>query len=363
MNANAKWKNRVFTVVSIAVVTTLVIVGFRYGKPWLRYHQQHLVLYDCQLKSETTPVGALESGRIASLYVKVGDRVAKGDVIARMECQALRAKRAEAEEAIQLAVTELGAKRLSWEKEIETMESMIEGQKAKEEISATEWSATQVEKNWLANQLEISRKLAKRGSVSQFDWQKIARELKQFESKSKIVKKQQQLEQEELKILTARLAELKAKSGELDVLKHKIAMARRTLEIIDQSLATRVIKAELSGVVTDIYRGAGSSVSPGDPIVQLQGQQIWAEVWVDESQLADVGRNLPVTIFLKAYPDEPISGYVAGYLPSPMALERSPQLTENPILQSNAKICVQICVPPRGLPFATGIDWQSDRKP
>ena len=345
MNSGRTWKNRIFILIAIPLTGCLIVIAYWHGKPWLKFHQQNVVLYDCQLKSETIPVGAVEAGKIARMFVQVGDRLSPGDPIAELDSRELHARLAEAKEAVELAKLRLAAKSLALEKSLNTMDSMIESQKARTQVAAQKWSSTQVETKWLTDQMKVARKLFQRGSVSQLELQKVVRELKQYQAKSKIAASQQKVEQREFEILQAQRVEREAVSSELQVLEQEIALSRRLVETLKQKLEMRTVRAKASGVVTDIYRSAGSSIAVGDSILQMQGCHVWAEAWVDESQLTDMGPGLPVDVFLKAFPDETITGRISGYFAAPQALERSPQETENPILQANAKICIQISLP------------------
>ena len=324
------------------LLATSVGIAVHVSRPWLRLHQENLVAHDCRLNSEAVPIGSKYPGRIKELCVEIGQQVEPGDVVARLDTKQLEAEFAKARAAMELARAELAAEELAIEKASAAMNAQQQCLKAEVSVSSSRSTAIQLETRWIEKELARSKQLAKRGSFPIADLEKILRELQAFKSKQKIADDEVLVAELDLTALAARFEEIQARSARLSGLKQKIQMAQSECDAIGERQSAATIKANNSGTVIDIVRGAGSSVRVGDSIMQIQQDYIWSEVWVDESRLGEIAMGADATINLKAFPGMELKGKVVCFLTSTGAVERSPQFSENPMLQPDSKVCLKI---------------------
>src|SRR5258706_15839202 len=67
-------------VLTLALVATLAVLAI--GIPWCHYRYDHLVIRNATLKGTVTKLGSRIDGQIQSFAVEVGQRVARGGVLA-----------------------------------------------------------------------------------------------------------------------------------------------------------------------------------------------------------------------------------------------------------------------------------------
>lgn len=327
---------------SAIILGIAAIPIYRFGYPWLEYHQQNVVLYDCRLQSESLPIGAKYPGRINEILVQIGQPINSGDVIARMDSSELDARLERASASIKLAQANAEAEQVAIEKALATIFAQKQCLDAKSKVASNRAKAAQIEIKWIEKQLQRAKVLSKQRSVSVVELERISREKDAVESKAQIASEEDLIARLDIAALKSKVEEIQARKTKLAVFEQEIAIAKSELNTVEEQKRASVIRAKADGVVTNIFRGAGASVKIGDPIIQIQSDDVWCEAWLDEAKLDFVNEGSKVSILLKAFNNKLLTGSVAGFLPTADALIRQPQQSENPMLQPNSKVCVKI---------------------
>lgn len=82
-------------------------------------------------------------------------------------------------------------------------------------------------------------------------------------------------------------------------------------------LARTRVTAPMAGVITNKSINVGDLVSPGRPVLSLvQGDTLWVEANLKETELTHVRVGQPVTVTFDAYPGEEYQGTVASIAPA-----------------------------------------------
>ena len=332
-----------------------LVPAYHYGTPWMKYHSENLVVYDCRLQSDSIPVGTKYAGRISELFVEVGDSVEEGDLIAKLDVGDLVARKAKAELEVAMAEANHKSTKSSIDSAIKTLQTRHECMEAKFLIATKQSTAYQQELKLVKKQFVRAEKLAKRGSISKVELERTLRELQQLESKVKIASDGESVAQLDMDCVKKEMEQIKSRSVELQALEVKVAIAKSEMEVIRELEEASTIKARTSGIVTAIERGAGSSVRVGDPIVHIQGTKFWSEIWINESNLAHARIGSEVKITLKAYPEQLLEGKITAFLVSTEALEIAPQASTNPVLQADAKLRLRIELFPTDIALIPGL--------
>jgi HlyD family secretion protein len=211
-------------------------------------------------------------GRILDLRVDEGDRVAAGEVVARLDTAdtelALARLRTEREQAqAQLRLVLAGAR-------VEDVR-VAEAQVASAEADV---KATQVELASAASDLERFESLLQTssGSEKQRDDARTRRDLAQA-----------RLDAAKERVVAAKetLARLRAgaRKEEIDVARARVATAEAQIKVVEKSLADATVTSPLAGVVSTKVADAGEIVAPRSPIVVVTDlDHAWANVYVDE---------------------------------------------------------------------------------
>ncbi len=342
MNLTESRSRPFYTVALTMIALTVAAACYIWGQPWIRYHQDNLVIYDCQLQASSFPVGAKYAGRIENVLVSVGQRVRAGDIVAAMDTSELTARIKRATAAIELAKAQVDAEQVAIEKSLATMAAQQNCLNAKRNVAARRSNAIRLETEWISKQLARHQKLAQRRSVSNAQLENVLREMQKFQSKAEIASEEDSIARLDLAALESKIEEIQARKTKLEVFQQQVNIAESELEIVREQQRAGTIRATKDGTVIDVFAGAGSSIKLGDPIVQIQSDNVWCEAWLDESSLRMAQTGSIATIHLKAFSNAKLQGTVVSILPNTMVRDRTPNESGNPVLQPDSKICLKI---------------------
>lgn len=324
------------------MIALSTIPAYLWGVPWFTYHQENLVVYDCQIKTESVPIGAKYPGRIAEVLVEVGQRVSANQVIVRMDTSELTAQTKRAQATIELAKANWIVESESIKKAIATLKTQQRCAETKTTVAQQRATALKIETEILEKDVLRSQKLVRSHSLARSKFEKIQREFQRLKNQASIATAEVKVVSLDKDVLQSEMEELRAKLHRLVGLQKKIEMAQAELEAIEERRAAATVRAAEPGTVTHVFRGTGSSIKLGDPIIEIHPDTVWSEIWIDESDLALAKPGTEVKITLRAYPNTPLEGQIAGFLPSHAIGDRLPLETNNPVLQPETKICVQV---------------------
>lgn len=97
----------------------------------------------------------------------------------------------------------------------------------------------------------------------------------------------------------------------IDQIQQEIRAARGELKSVKGKLSDYIIKAPISGIITDSYVSTGDIVTPQQPLFRLVAPEtIYLEADVEEDELDSVKTGQKALIIFDAYPDEVFEGKV-----------------------------------------------------
>ena len=362
MTHSQRKTNRVYVTLVFPLLGLALIPAYQYGRPWVDYHQQNLVIYDFRFNSDFVPIGADEDGTIEKISVQIGQKVRVGDLIAQLNTDRLVIERQKSKTLIKRYESVFAAEKLAIEKSIESLTAKRESIASKIQVAQSESQAIDAELKWIRKEAENIQKLHDRGTASSAELDGILREQDQFKAQKNTSLARQSVVEMELSAVHAQIAEAKAKRRELTTLERDIELARNSLAVIESQIKKCTVTAPCSGTVTRIFRAGGSSLKTGDPIVLIQSDQLWGEAFVEESDLASVQHLAEVQVTTKAFPTTPITGQVEGIIPQ-VPLEYAQGLQPvNPVLQADRRICIRIKLHPNELQIVPGMTGQVSLK-
>lgn len=209
----------------------------------------------------TTSIVSESSGRLLQVMVKVGDRVRKGQVVARLSQEGLRQK-------IRLSRLKLASVQGKLAR-IRRLQAQSKAQEAtvnaalRRDIRKT-IKHMQRRLRWLRTKSEGERKLLQRGFMSNVQFAKSQAELAAAEESLAATRTK-------LKMLVAKeTAAAAARSRELLNLKSEVAAAQRTLsDVQGEFTRTSRVTSRDDGIVSEIDASAGSMIEPGKPVIRL----------------------------------------------------------------------------------------------
>jgi len=227
-------------------------------------------------------VGANAMGKIVRLYVKEGDRVKKGEMLAQLE-------NVQPSADVNATQASLTAAQADYEAGVETLNTYVadlDRAKADQEQKLYDWKR--------AEGLYKDQLIAKKD----YDAAKNA-----YEAAVSM------LSQAKTKIAQAKAA--------ADAYKHRIAVQKATLVHNDDVLSKTQYRAPFDGVVTNLPVREGETVvmgiqnAPGSTLMTLADiSVITAEIKVDETDIVNVKLGQPVEVSIDAIPKKKFKGIV-----------------------------------------------------
>lgn len=108
-----------------------------------------------------------------------------------------------------------------------------------------------------------------------------------------------------------------ATSVELETARHAMETAEKQLRISQSELSRAVVKAPISGVVTNKFTNTGDYLSPGSPVAVIVSlNQLEVRFHVPEKEIANIKPTQHVRFTVDAYPGEYFEGTVSAIIPS-----------------------------------------------
>lgn len=254
-------------------------------------------------------ISSLEGGVLAELMVKEGETVEKGQAIVRLEPirfesqykegvnkqLALKASRARARaEAFNL--------QLEFPREVRSNQSLVTSEtkayEARKKVLEESVSALRKSESLIANEIEISEKLAQQGLFSEVELSRLRRQANDLNQQ--IIERINRFRAEANSELTRTEAELAQLAPNLNA----------RLDILERT----TLKAPVNGVVKNFrFTTLGAAVSPSAPILDIvpNDSMLLFEARLDPKDVSHVSIGLPVSIKMSAY-DSSVYGELQG---------------------------------------------------
>ena len=270
-----------------------------------------LILANGRLEGDRISVASRFAGRVSRLLVREGDEVTRGQELARLQDDQVRARleqaqaqRAALESQLQAARRELDILKRQVPLKIETAEADVAHAEAA--VAAAKARAHQARKD-----AARYAKLAKTGSVDRYRadqadlaWAVARADLATAMAALTQAHKQlaeAQLGKEDIQAKASRVAAAEAREREAVA---AVAGARSMLDDL-------VIKAPAGGIITTRIVDEGEVVAAGAPLLTIVDlDRLYLKVYVPERQIGKLRLGLPARIYTDAFPDQPFSARV-----------------------------------------------------
>jgi HlyD family secretion protein len=276
-------------------------------------------------------------GRLAEVLVEVGDQVAEGDLLARLETDALERAVAETDVELQIAQLELGDVREGPSKaEIADAEAALQDAQTQltlaydtyqDATDATEDDAVEAAKenyDWWVSYYQEQKALYEKGKISKTDhdwamaamieaeekWQRAINEaeVKQTQASKSLEQARNAVTQaeEDLELLRSQPLTDTLMEAEMNV--DEALLAR---EEAQASLEAAELYAPFSGTVMDVAAEPGDRVGTDTTILTLaEMQKPLLRFWLEESDMGSVAAGNQVNVTFEALPDYTFTGEV-----------------------------------------------------
>jgi membrane fusion protein (multidrug efflux system) len=273
------------------------------------------------------------AGRVTTVPVVAGDRVAKGDLLVAIESRQAQLLL----QGIDAEVTRIEAE----QSELRARQDMTREQVASKLVAA-EAELAAGEADHRASEAELEQARAEYERVSSLFKSGVVASQRFEQAQARFTSAQQQELHSAAEIERARAsrAVTKAEEAQIAVLDRQIAtldaekaaqVARREHQLID--LEHRELRAPFDGVIDQTFVDAGEYVAAGTRLLMYHDPaSIWIDANVKETEFGRIKNGASVTITVDAYPDREFHGLVARLgqaATSQFALQPSPNPSGN----------------------------------
>ncbi|HXV61469.1 MAG TPA: efflux RND transporter periplasmic adaptor subunit [Vicinamibacteria bacterium] len=232
-------------------------------------------------------LGFQVSGRLESIAVREGDRVATGEALAELDRTEMLARRQEAEARVAASRALL--------RELEGGFRREEVEQAKAARDAARERLGDAEQD-----LDRTKRLYEGGAVSREAYDKALLGL--------------ELAQAQLTQAAEQLSLLEAgpRPEKVEAQRAQLAQAEASVRALDASIDMMRIVAPFGGVVTVRHREAGEIVAPGTAVLTvMNSDDRWVRIYVREDRIGAVKIGMAAEVSSDTYPDKSYPGRVS----------------------------------------------------
>jgi membrane fusion protein (multidrug efflux system) len=278
---------------------------------WLYFRQTHVVSSYAFVKGSVVQVGAPVEGQVATVEVRSGQRVNRGDVLVRLNDVKQRAIVDQARAAWQQALVQKDVERLAVGVQFQKANVMSSQARAKVQVNEAAERAADIDSQLASRQAGRSTALRDRDMVSEADHD-VAATMNDV-ALQKVAQARGRLSLAEAQIANVALQEATAKAREarLSLLDAMAATAKATLDAAEADLSLTVIRAPESGVVSRRLVEPAAGVRVGTPLLEVwYDTDVAIEAWIDESKYGDLAAGMPVEASLTGGNGAPYAGRI-----------------------------------------------------
>jgi membrane fusion protein, multidrug efflux system len=294
------------------VIGLLLLIGVAVLGHWLMNRWTHVYVVDSRIAANVITVSSEVEGRVTTIPVVAGDRIAKGDRLVGIE-----SRQAELElQRIHAEIARIEAE----QSELRAQQAMIRTQ-VESKLEAAEAELAAAEADHRASEAELQRARSEYERVNSLFERGVVASQRFEEAQARFASAQQQELHTAAEINRARasMAVTKAEEAQIAVLDRQIAtldaektaqVAGRRQQLVD--LERRDLRAAFDGDIDQTFVDVGEYVSAGTRLLMYHDPtQIWVDANVKETEFSRLKIGAPATITVDAYPDLEFHGEVA----------------------------------------------------
>ena len=290
-------------------IAALLLVAW--GAHWIYYRWTHVYLDDARIDGEVVTISSRVSGWITELPVIEGDRVKKGQLLARIDARDMvlqrevlvaRLKAIENQAAATQAQTGQVDQETLGKYESETNRLAA----AEAEVASLTVQVKQAQDDYqrardLADQKWLSPQAMERAHTT---YQQVQENLRKAKAEVAAVRGTQSA-------AGGSRRQLQVMARQLLVLQHQADEIRAEIRRRDADIADRTITSPADGLVVMTFARQGEHVSPGQRILMFHDpEEIWVEANVRETEVRMLKPGMKAEIRVDAYPGKVYAGEV-----------------------------------------------------
>jgi multidrug resistance efflux pump len=278
---------------------------------WAQYRHDNIVSHEGWIKGAVSLVGARMDGQVESILVQPGQFVSKGDVLARLENDYLESGVELARAELEKALRQLSAERADIEISRQQLTVQVARADANLDVALADFEAAKYELDRWEKEHARVLQLSPKRAITSSDADQVTANRGSAQAALAAAAARRTAAERGCQSARIDLDGLKVRELRLKVLESQVETARSEIAIAEANRAASVICAPDDGYIIQHIAQPGSSVRVGDQIVSmLTGRQLWAEAWIEETDLKDVEIGAPAEVILKAHGHKVVSGRI-----------------------------------------------------
>lgn len=288
------------------VLIVLSVSIFLLAKGLSRKHPPPGIIWASGIvEGDQTEVAPKIPGKVARLFVKEGDKVEKGELIALMDSQEIKAQvkaaRAQTEQLkreVEKAKVALALTKEVVKRKIQAAQAGVKAAEAQLQGAIAQW--VKWRKDW-----ERFRALREKGVISQKRMDEVDAAYKGAEAQMEGSREEVARARAALKEALAERKEITLRAKELKALFSAYKTAKAKLEAAQARLNDTKIYAPTEGWVVEKLVEQGEVVTAGTPLVILVDlNALYLKVYLPETQMGKVALGQKARIYVDAFPHQ-----------------------------------------------------------
>lgn len=291
----------------VAVLAVLAALAAHWGRSSLLYVHET----DARIKADLIAVASEVAGRVVERPVADGDRVARGQVLVRLDAReaGLRLEETDAQQAMLLA----GIGRLDAEVVMirERADSRIARARSRLEEMAAGQELYEHELAFAKADYERARALGVSGAISSARLERAHTDYLKARQELSRAKAEIAIAEAGIDEASAELSEIAVKQAERSRLEAELTEVAARRERLRIELDQHTIVSPTDGVIGRTFVSAGERVEEGQRLMTMHDPAaIWVEANVRETEVGRLAAGQHVTVHVDAYPGEAFEGRV-----------------------------------------------------
>ena len=265
-----------------------------------------LIQANGRIEGDTVSVASKFPGRIKTVFVREGDQVTHGQVLAQLDDDQAQAKVAQARQAVTVAESQLAAARSALETARKEVPLAVAAATATVARANANQAKAEAAEEQASRDAQRFQNLADRGSVGRQRAEQAALAFTTARSDRESAGTALNEARQQLSLAQLGWDRLRSKEREVQALQAQAEQARAASDDAASVLNDLTIRAPISGTITSKIRDVGEVVGAGAPLYQvIDLDNLYLKVYVPENQIGKVRLDAPAQVFTDAYPDQP----------------------------------------------------------
>ncbi len=322
-------KNKIGIIVVLILIAVFAVIAFK----WIK-HRMEYVITDAVFV-ETNNLSNISfkrvSGKIIKFYKKEGDKVKKGEILAKIDPKDYVLQL----EKIKKEINSLIFKKQALEEKKDRINKQIdkniqivkislkENKKLQDsllsQIKGIDSRLSQLKKDRERFLNLVNKDLAPRRKLEEIETNidVLSSQKEALLAKLEQLKLQKQSLNEKVKLTKIKKLQIKEIESEISSLSSKINSLRKSKEDIENLIEYTKLRAPFDGVIAKRFKSVGEIVSSGVPVFAVYPlNDIYIKVLLEETKLKGVKIGNKAIIHIDAYPDEYFEGVVYEISPA-----------------------------------------------